>query len=244
MPKVLSQTADEKVQLTVDRPAFTESGPQMSGSAYGRVASPKFAAHIKREPSILNEQELIERLKRGDEEAFRFVVESWKDMVYNTSLGLVQNEMDAEDVTQEVFVKAFESIHGFKGEAKVSTWLYRITVTKSLDFLRSKKRKKRFGYIYSLFGANDELVINPADFIHPGVVAERRQVSSALFKALEQLPEQQKVAFVLTRLEGLGHKEVSEIMGNTVPAVESLLQRAKLNLREKLTGFYRQNQEK
>ncbi len=192
----------------------------------------------------MNEQELIEQLKAGDQEAFRFMVTSWQDMVYNTSLGLVQSEMDAEDVTQEVFVKAFESIHGFKGESKVSTWLYRITVTKSLDFLRSKKRKKRFGYVYSLFGADNEPTIDPPEFVHPGVVAEKKQMAAALFKAIDQLPEQQKVAFILARLEGLGHKEVSEAMDNTVPAVESLLQRAKQNLKKQLTEYYRQHQEK
>ncbi len=171
------------------------------------------------------------------------MVTSWQDMVYNTAMGLVQNELDAEDVAQEVFVKAYESIQGFKGESKVSTWLYRITVTKSLDFLRSKKRKKRFGYVYSLFGADNELTYNPPEFLHPGIVSEKRQVAAALFKALDQLPEQQTIAFVLTRLEGLGHKEVAEVMGNTVPAVESLLQRAKLNLKKQLTAFYKQNLE-
>lgn len=191
----------------------------------------------------MTEQDLIDKLKQGDQVAFRYLVTTWQDMVYNTSLGLVQSEMDAEDVTQEVFVRAFEAIHGFKGESKVSTWLYRITVTKSLDFLRSKKRKKRFGYMYSLFGPDNELAINPPEFLHPGIVSEKKQVSSALFKALNELPEQQRVAFVLTRLEGLGHKEVSEVMGNTVPAVESLLQRAKLNLKKQLTNFYRQNLE-
>lgn len=191
----------------------------------------------------MTELELVDRLKKGDQEAFRFMVTSWQDMVYNTALGLVQNELDAEDVAQEVFVKAYESIQGFKGQSKLSTWLYRITVTKSLDFLRSKKRKKRFGYVYSLFGANNELAYNPPEFLHPGVVSEKKQAAAELFKALDQLPEQQKVAFVLTRLEGLGHKEVAEIMGNTVPAVESLLQRAKLNLRKQLTAFYKQNLE-
>jgi RNA polymerase sigma-70 factor (ECF subfamily) len=171
------------------------------------------------------------------------MVTSWQDMVYNTALGFVQSELDAEDVAQEVFVKAYESIQGFKGESKVSTWLYRITVTKSLDFLRGKKRKKRFGFLFSLFGEGNELIFDPPDFQHPGVVAEKKQVSIALFKALDQLPEQQKTAFVLTRIEGLNHREVSEIMGNTVPAVESLLQRAKLNLKKQLTEFYRQHLE-
>jgi RNA polymerase sigma-70 factor (ECF subfamily) len=187
----------------------------------------------------LGEQELIEQLKAGSEEAFKYMVTSWQDMVYNTSLGLVQSEMDAEDVTQEVFVKAWESIQGFKGESKLSTWLYRITVTKSLDFLRSRKRKKRFAYVQSLFGMNDEIVVDPPEFLHPGVVAEKKQLSVALFKAVNDLPEQQKAAFVLSRMEGLNHKEVSEVLGTTVPAVESLLQRAKLNLRKKLETDYR-----
>ena len=187
----------------------------------------------------MGEQELVAQLKSGDEAAFKFMVTSWQDMVYNTALGLVQNEMDAEDVAQEVFVKAWESIEGFKGESKLSTWLYRITVTKSLDFLRSRKRKKRFAYVQSLFGMNDALVIDPPDFLHPGVVAEKIQMSAALFKALDLLPDQQKAAFVLSRMEGLNHKEVSEVLGTTVPAVESLLQRAKLNLRKKLENQYR-----
>lgn len=187
----------------------------------------------------MGEQELIEQLKAGSEEAFKYMVTSWQDMVYNTSLGLVQNEMDAEDVTQEVFVKAWESIRGFKGESKLSTWLYRITVTKSLDFLRSRKRKKRFAYVQSLFGMNNEMVVDPPEFVHPGVVAEKKQLSVALFKAVNDLPEQQKAAFVLSRMEGLNHREISEVLNTTVPAVESLLQRAKLNLRKKLEANYR-----
>jgi RNA polymerase sigma factor (sigma-70 family) len=189
----------------------------------------------------LGEQELIDQLKSGSEAAFKTMVTSWQDLVFNTALGLVQNEMDAEDVAQEVFVKAWESIEGFKGESKLSTWLYRITVTKSLDFLRSRKRKKRFAYVQSLFGMNDELVIDPPDFHHPGVVSEKKQLSVALFKAISTLPEQQKAAFVLSRVEGLNHKEVSEVLGTTVPAVESLLQRAKLNLRKKLENAYRKD---
>lgn len=191
----------------------------------------------------MSEQVLIERLKRGEELAFKELVTSWQDLVFNTSLGLVQNEADAEDVTQDVFIKAWESIEGFKGESKLSTWLYRITVTKSLDFLRSKKRKKRFAFVYSIFGPNNEILINPPDFNHPGVNSEKREQSGKLFGAIDKLPTQQKVAFVLTRLEGLGHKEVSEVMGTTVPAVESLLQRAKTNLKKELEGYYRQHSE-
>ena len=91
---------------------------------------------------LLDEQFLIEKLKQGDESAFKKILETWQDMVFNTAIGILQNAEDAEDVAQEVFVQIFESIKGFKAESKFSTWLYRITVSKALDHLRKKKRKK------------------------------------------------------------------------------------------------------
>ena len=91
-------------------------------------------------------------MKKGDENAFRTIVESWQGMVYNTVLGIVQNAQDAEDITQEVFVQVYHSISSFKGDSKFSTWLYRIAVTKSLDQERKKKRKKRFGFVRIIFG--------------------------------------------------------------------------------------------
>ena len=105
---------------------------------------------------MINETELIEQLKQGDETAFKTIVEQWKDMVYNTILGIVQNETEAEDLAQDVFIKVFEKINTFKGDSKFSTWLYRIATTTALDHLRSKKRKKRFGFLQSLTGSSDE----------------------------------------------------------------------------------------
>lgn len=189
----------------------------------------------------MSEESLILRLKDGDESAFAELVNANKDFIYNTALGFLQNELDAEDITQEVFIKAHDSLAGFKGESKLSTWLYRITVSKCLDLLRSRKRKKRFAYVQSIFGKNDELVVQPVDFVHPGVVEERKTHARELFKAIDQLPEQQKTAFILARVEGLSHKEVSEVMEASVPAVESLLQRAKINLRKLLTDYYQQH---
>ncbi|MDA3614988.1 RNA polymerase sigma factor [Polluticaenibacter yanchengensis] len=182
-------------------------------------------------------------LKSGESQAYKQLVTLNESLVYNTCLSIVQSEIEAEDITQEVFVKAFESIQSFKGDSKLSTWLYKITVTKSLDFLRSKKRKKRSGFLMSIFGDNNELIINPPDFHHPGVSAENKQQSAILFKAISQLPEQQKTAYILTRIENLGHKEVSEIMNTSVPAIESLLQRAKNNLKKLLENYYRQEKE-
>jgi RNA polymerase sigma factor (sigma-70 family) len=186
----------------------------------------------------LDEKLLIENLKRGDEAAFKTIVDAWQQMVYNTALGIVQNAEDAEDVTQEVFVKIFESISSFKGDSRLSTWIYRITVTKALDHLRKKKTKKRFGLIQSIFGNEKQDVAEKPDFYHPGVMLDNKEKAAVLFKAISLLPENQKTAFTLHKVEGLSYQEVSDVMNTTVPAVESLMHRAKSNLRKWLIKYY------
>lgn len=186
----------------------------------------------------MNELELIDRLKHGDETAFKIIVETWQDMVYNTSLGVVQSAEDAEDVAQEVFIQVYESVHQFKGDSKFSTWLYRIAVTKSLDHIRKKKRKKRFAFLQSIFGANEEEVVHTPDFHHPGVELENKEKAAVLLRAIEKLPDNQKVAFTLHKMEGLSYQEVAEVMESTVSSVESLMHRAKGNLKKLLTEYY------
>ena len=104
----------------------------------------------------MNQPELIEQLQQGDESAFKKLVDEWQDMVYNTALGIVQNADDADDITQEVFIQMYQSISSFKGESKISTWLYRITVSKSLDHEKRKNRKKRFGFVQSWISNQEE----------------------------------------------------------------------------------------
>lgn len=187
------------------------------------------------------EQLLIERLKQGEESAFRDIVESRQGMVYNTVLGLVQNAEDAEDVTQEVFIKVFESIRQFKGESAFSTWLYRIAVTTSLEFLRKKKRKKRFAFVTGLFGDNNQPAYDPADFVHPGVQLDNRENARVLFQTIKKLPENQRVAFSLHKVDGLSYQEVAQVMETTVAAVESLIHRARQNLKKMLKDHYNEN---
>jgi RNA polymerase sigma-70 factor (ECF subfamily) len=189
----------------------------------------------------LNELELIQQLRAGDELAFKSLVANYQDMVYNTALGIVQNSEDAEDVTQEVFIQVYRSIDQFKGDARLSTWIYRITTTKALDHIRSRRRKKRFAFITSLFGPNDELVHEPVDFQHPGVALDRKEQAALLFRMIEQLPENQKVAFTLHKTEDLSYQEIAEVMKLSVSAVESLLFRARQNLRKLLEKHYQQN---
>ena len=186
----------------------------------------------------MNEQELIALLKERDESAFKRLVLTWQDMVYNTVLGIVQHEEDAEDVSQEVFVQVFQSISSFKSESKLSTWIYRIATTKALDHLRKKKRKKRFAFVQSLFGMQEQEKELPATFNHPGIILDNKEKAAVLFKALEKLPEKQKVAFTLHKVEGLSYQEIGEVMQTTLPAIESLIHRAKGNLKKQLTDYY------
>jgi RNA polymerase sigma factor (sigma-70 family) len=180
----------------------------------------------------LTEQELIQGLKDGDESAFRELVETHKDRIFNTALGIVQNAEDAEDVAQEVFIQVYRAIHNFKGESKLSTWLYRIATTRSLDLLRSRKSKKRFGSLTRLFGENNEPDYEVPDFNHPGVALDQKENAAKLFRAIGQLPDNQKTAFTLHKMEDLSYQEVAEVMKTSVAAVESLMHRAKQNLRK------------
>jgi len=186
----------------------------------------------------LDEHDLMARLLEGDESAFKTVVNTYKKMVYNTVLAFVQNTDDAEDVTQDVFIKVYENIAKFKQQSKLSTWIYRISITQANDFIRYKNRKKRGGFLVSLFGNNNELIHEPADFIHPGVLAENKERSVILFRAINQLPENQKTAFLLQKTEDRSQQQISEIMQLSGGAVESLLSRAKANLKKQLNNYY------
>lgn len=167
------------------------------------------------------------------------MVADWQDKVYNTAVGIVQNEEDAEDITQEVFVTLYERIEDFREESALSTWIYSITVHKSLDHEKRKKRQKHGGLLKKIFLAKggDE----PVNFDHPGILLDNKEMAAVLFKALKKLPEKQRIAFTLHKLERLSYQEIAAVMDTTVFAVESLQGRAKLNLKRILEKYYQQN---
>ncbi len=184
----------------------------------------------------MNESEILVRLQQGDFSVFPAIVERLQDMVYNTALGIVQHEQDAEDITQEVFVTLYEKGHQFRGESKLSTWLYRVTIRKSLDVEKKKGRRKKGGFLKKIFGTTEEADI--PHFEHPGVLLDKKEDAKYLFYAIKQLPEQQRIAFTLQKLEGLTNEEIADIMGNSKVAVESLQGRARANLKNILQQYY------
>lgn len=177
------------------------------------------------------EQAWITALQQGDENAFRRLVETTQDMVYNTVLSLVQQPADAEEITQDVYVQVYRSISTFRGEADIRTWLYRIATAKALDHLRRTKARKRKWWSSML--RYSEVDDAPAGlFYHPGVAMEQKEKAAQLFAMIQRLPEKQRVAFTLQQAEGLRTEAIAEIMRLSTGAVEALLFRARQKLRE------------
>jgi RNA polymerase sigma factor (sigma-70 family) len=171
--------------------------------------------------------------------SFEEIYETYKNKVFNTVLSYLQNQEDAEETTQDVFLEIHRSIRSFEGRSSLSTWIYRIAVNKSLDFIKSRNRKKRFAFLSSLFDDAGVIKHDQSDFHHPGIQLEQKENAGILFRAIQQLPENQKTAFILSKTEGLSYAEISEIMELSVSSVESLLFRAKQNLQKQLSHHFK-----
>ena len=185
----------------------------------------------------LTDLELIREILDGDTAAFRILVERHQNKVINICYGFVHNYDDAEDLAQDVFIEVFQSLARFRAESGFSTWLYRIAVNKSLNFIKKNKRKKLLEPIERLLGLSNEKI--PHSTIEASdselLDQERRKI---VYKAIDSLPESQRLAFTLHKIENISYAEVAETMKISLPAVESLIHRAKMNLKVKLLSFY------
>ncbi len=166
---------------------------------------------------------------------FGTLVDQYQGLVYNTCLGFLKHAEDAEDMAQEVFIEVFRSIKKFRGEANLKTWLYRIAVNKCLESIRKSNRQKRKGDTLSI---SNEMDVGNERFYHPGVVLEQKERSAILFDAIGQLAEHQQAAFTLHKVEGLSYEEIAKILEKSVASVESLMHRAKSNLKKLLKAYY------
>ncbi|MCP5103245.1 MAG: RNA polymerase sigma factor, partial [bacterium] len=190
-------------------------------------------------------RELTRRLKANEPGAFKQLVELYQDRVFATCYRFLLNRQDIEDIAQEVFIEIYRSISTFKEQSKLSTWIYRIAVTKSLDLIRKTKRKKRFAPVKSLFGLQEEGKDIPDPKSNdPQRNLEQTEGLRILKEAIDTLPENQRIAFTLSKCEGFGNKEITEIMGCSLSSVESLMHRAKKNLRKKLYHYFERDLKK
>ncbi len=191
----------------------------------------------------MSEKQLIELLKDADESAFRQIVDTYQMVVYNTCLGMLHDEAAAKDLSQEVFIELFRSVHKFRGDSKLSTWLYRIAINKSLNYIRDNKKHSLLKSVQRFFIGEKEEAMQIVDYSarNPQELSEQDDHSKALHQALDNLPENQKTAFVLKNYDDLSYKEISEVMELSVSSIESLIHRARMNLQKGLKDYYDEN---
>ncbi len=186
----------------------------------------------------MTDLELLNRLAHGDQIAGRQFVDNHQVNVYNVCYSFLQNEHDAEDVAQEVFIEAIRNSGKFRGDAKLSTWLYRIAVNRSINHLRDNKKRRFWKEIDALFGfgssGDEPLETGPAvnaDYL------EQKELKQLIESSIQSLPEKQRIAFTLNKLEDLSYAEVAEIMQTSLSSVESLIHRARTGLQAKLKNY-------
>jgi RNA polymerase sigma-70 factor, ECF subfamily len=190
----------------------------------------------------MQETELIHRLKDRDDAAFRFLIDHYQAPILNCCFKFIKNKEIAEEATQDVFIEVYKSIDNFRAESKLSTWLFRIAISKSLDYIKSMKRKKRFAFLKSIFSeSGSEETVLVADTPNPLQELENKDRLQILNWAIDALPANQKVAFTLSKLEDLSNSEIAEILHTSVSSVESLLFRAKANLKKTLYDYYQKH---
>jgi RNA polymerase sigma-70 factor (ECF subfamily) len=186
----------------------------------------------------MDDQTLIKQLNEGNAKAFEAFVLEYQGLVYNTCYSFLNHREDAEDVAQDVFIYAFKSINSFRGEASLSTWLYKLSMNKSFDFIRARKRQKRGSGLLSSMDNEEMSRLNVSDTNQPHTQLEDGEKRQILHAAIDKLPDRQKRAIILSRFEGLSQEQVAEVMETSVSSVESLLVRGKKKLRELLLDYF------
>lgn len=190
----------------------------------------------------VKEADFVERLKAGESSAMDELVDAYSDKIYNLAMGLLKKEQDAEDVVQDTLLQVFEKINTFRGEAALSSWIYRIAI----NFAYMKIRKiKRNDYIpledympkFEKNGMHQHPVSNWADKADNKLI--RKEMRELIMGNIDKLAEKYKIVLVMRDIQGLSTEEVAEATGMTVPAVKSRLHRARLFLRERLACYYK-----
>jgi len=178
-----------------------------------------------------------------DNKDFEKLYNQYSILVYNLALNYLQNIEDAEEITQDVFIQINNSLSKFQEKSSLKTWIYRITINKCLDFIKHKNSQKRF-FIFGKKSQNEFEIENVSNFEHPGILMENKEKSKLLFEIINELGENQKTAFLLSKVDGLSNPEISEIMKLSISSVESLIFRAKSTLKEKISNKFEEYRKK
>jgi len=183
---------------------------------------------------------LVERVRAGDVSAYDTLVRKYERQVFRIAQHITQNREDAEDVVQDAFLKAYEKLDQFQGNAKFYTWLVRIAVNESLMRLRKRRTGKMVSIDEDLETEEGSVPRDLADWApDPEQNYSQAELAEILRKTIQGLPQGFRVVFALRDVEGLSTEETAETLGLSVPAVKSRLLRARLQLRERLTRYFK-----
>lgn len=191
----------------------------------------------------MTDKEIIEGIAENNRLAFKYLVDTYSNMVYSTCYSFLHNADDADDISQEVFTEVYLSVDKFRGDAKVSTWLYRIAVNKSLNYLRKNKRKKMLRSIEAFFTSDSEseaTEIEDSETANAENRLEQKETGKIIRKAINELAENQRIAFTLLKYQDMSYKEIAEIMNMSLSSIESLIFRARKSLQKKLIKALKQ----
>ena len=187
------------------------------------------------------EQALIQRLKAREEAALNLLMSQYGARVYSLALRMTGSRQDAEEVLQDVFWAVFEKIGGFRGEAKLSSWIYRIAANAALMKLRKRPKVQDLPLEEELgpaMNAEGMIAVPVQDWSRlPDEELDRKELAGRLMDAIEQLPSDYKLVFVLRDVEGFSAEEACGILEISVAALKSRLHRARLFLRKQLADY-------
>ena len=183
---------------------------------------------------------LVERVRSGDVSAYDTLVRKYERQVFRIAQHITQNREDAEDVMQDAFLKAYEKLDQFQGNSKFYTWLVRIAVNESLMRLRKRRTGKMVSIDEDMETEEGTVPRDLADWApDPEQNYSQSELAEILRKTIRGLPQGFRIVFVLRDVEGLSTEETAETLGLSVPAVKSRLLRARLQLRERLSRYFR-----
>ncbi|MCX6285008.1 MAG: RNA polymerase sigma factor [Bacteroidetes bacterium] len=186
----------------------------------------------------MTDNELMQGILKRDRQAFQFLIETYQKQVVKTAFYFTGNMEDAEDLSQDIFLEIISSAASFRYSAALSTWIYRITVNRSLNQLKRNKRREIFQRLGDVFHSGANTATRAMESGSQNTFTEDTEKRNLLNHAIGSLPENQRIAFVLSKHEGLPYKDICEIMNLSLSSVESLIHRAKLNLQQKLAVHF------
>jgi RNA polymerase sigma-70 factor (ECF subfamily) len=185
-----------------------------------------------------NEQVLVDRFCGGDQTAFHELVGQYKKKIYFLAYDITGHHQEAEDISQEVFIKMFRSLKNFRRDSKMSSWLYQITINASIDSLRKKSSKpKRSIDEFDHLHIQESLTAGGTHNFDPVISAESSQIQNHISQALQKISPKERTVFVMRHYNDLKLNEIAEILNVTIGTVKSLLFRAIKKLRKELSSY-------